>query len=108
MQTGEGKQLLMLTTCCTIQGRETQVNCRQSLWTEGAGRAVCSTRGVLKDDQDDEMRDRIILHPYMYSHTHQAKQIKQNKRIRNSTLYAMPVAFLKYAYFCRAFTDAGM
>ena len=55
MQTGEGKKWLMLTTCCKIQGWETQVNCRQSWWTEGAGRAVCSTRGVLKDDQD-EMR----------------------------------------------------
>ena len=55
MQTGEGKQWLMLTTCCKIQDWETQVNCRQSWWTEGAGRAVCSTRDVLKDDQD-EMR----------------------------------------------------
>ena len=35
-------------------GLGTQVNCRQSWWTEGAGRAVCSTRGVLKDDQDDD------------------------------------------------------
>ena len=31
------------------------MNCRQSWWTGGAGRAVCSTRGVLKDDQDDEI-----------------------------------------------------
>ena len=50
MQTGEDKKLLMLTTCCKTQGWETQVNCRQSWWTEGAGRDVCSTRGVLKDD----------------------------------------------------------
>ena len=30
MQTGGGKKLRMLTTCCKIQGWETQVNCRQS------------------------------------------------------------------------------
>ena len=55
LQTREGKKWLMLTTCCKIQGWETQVNCRQPWWTEGAGRAVCSMRGVLKDDQN-EMR----------------------------------------------------
>ena len=32
------------------QGWEACVNCRQSWWTEGAGRVVYSTRGVLKDD----------------------------------------------------------
>ena len=55
MQTGEDKKWLMLITCCKIQGWETRVNCRQSWWTEGAGRAGCSTRGVLKDDQDEKM-----------------------------------------------------
>ena len=61
MQTGEGKQWLMLITCCKIQGWETQVNCRQSWWIEGAGRAVCSTRGVQKDDQDEMRRRHLCI-----------------------------------------------
>ena len=36
---------------------------------------------------------------FRYVHSHQAKTVKLNKRIRNSTLYSLPVDFFEYAYF---------
>ena len=44
---------------------------------------------------------------YNSIHTKQ-KEFKKNKRMRNSTFYAMPMQFFKYAYFCRAFAKVAI